>query len=299
MKILITGSAGLLGTELCDQLSTNNEVWAVDNLSRGVHFPNNVRSVQLNISKIENLNTLPTDFDYIYHYGAVNGTSNFYERPNFVLVNNFTCDVNMFEFAKTCKNLKNLAYASSSEIVSDEPCSLTELIDITINNIHNARWSYRLGKICSENYLTNSELPWTIFRYFNVYGKNSKQGHFLADQVNKIHKGIFELIGANETRSFCHVRDAMEATIYCTENAHKQIINIGNDRELTILDAANIIANAMGHQNPAWNIKPSLHGSAINRRPNITKLRELMPHYAPTNFEDALKEIVNDIHINR
>lgn len=295
MKILITGAAGLLGTELCEQLSKSNDVWAIDNLSRGAEFPNNVNPIQLDISKAEHLKELPTDFDYIYHYGAVNGTSNFYARPNFVLANNFTCDLNIFEFAKQCKNLKALAYASSSEIVSDEQSSLTELVDITINNIHNPRWSYRLAKVCSENYLTNSELPWVIFRYFNVYGKNSKPGHFLADQINKIKSGVFEIMGAEETRSFCHVRDAMEATIYCTENTNKEVINIGNDRELTIQYAANVIANAMGYKNLNWKIKPGLQGSTSNRKPNISKLRTIMPQYNPTNFEDAVREIINNV----
>lgn len=295
MKILITGAAGLLGTELCDQLSIH-DVWAIDNLSRGAEFPKNVNPIQLDISKAEHLNELPTDFDYIYHYGAVNGTTNFYSRPNFVLANNFTCDLNIFEFARSCKNLKALAYASSSEIVSDEPASLTELTDIKINNIHNPRWSYRLGKICAENYLVNSDLPWAIFRYFNVYGKNSKPGHFLADQINKIKSGVFEIMGADETRSFCHVRDAMAATIYCTENVSNQVINIGNDRELTIQYAASVIADAMGHKDPSWNIKPGLQGSTANRKPNIAKLRSIMPQYNPTKFEDAVREIISNVN---
>jgi nucleoside-diphosphate-sugar epimerase len=101
---------------------------------------------------------LPHDFDYIYHYAAINGTKNFYERPNDVMWTNMVCDFNMFEFATLCeKTLKKFVYASSSEIVSVDPQTpVKENSDITIKDIHNARWSYRLPKICSENFLTNS-----------------------------------------------------------------------------------------------------------------------------------------------
>jgi nucleoside-diphosphate-sugar epimerase len=296
MKILITGAAGLLGTELCEQLAKDNEVWAVDNLSRGVVFPNGVKPVQIDLSDMKEFDKLSKDFDYIYHYGAVNGTKNFYEKPNFVLANNIKCDFNIFEFAKSCTNLKRLAYASTSEIVSEETASLTELVDIKINNIHNPRWSYRLGKICSENYLTNSTLPWIVFRYFNVFGKNSKPGHFVCDQINKIKEGRFELTGADETRSFCDVRDAMRATIYCTETHSKEVINVGNDREIKIIDAANIIANELGYTNPNWTIKDGLAGSTPNRKPDITKLKSLMPDYNPIKFEDAIMEIIKNVN---
>ena len=163
MKILVTGASGLLGTEICRQLKMNshNEVWAIDNHSRSTTIPESDKFMPVDLLNGENFKDLPLDFDYIYHYGAINGTKNFYERPNQVLTNNFVCDLNMFEYASEIANLKNIVYASSSEIVSDDPVSpVPEHSDITIRDIHNARWSYRLAKVCSENYLANSKLPY-------------------------------------------------------------------------------------------------------------------------------------------
>ena len=62
-----------------------------------------------------------------------------------------------------------------------------------------------------------------------MYGKNSKQGHFVGDQINKIQNGTFSVIGANETRSFCYISDAVSASIHMAETVSKQVINIGND----------------------------------------------------------------------
>jgi nucleoside-diphosphate-sugar epimerase len=297
-KILVTGASGLLGTEFCRQLKeAGHEVWAVDNHSRSTTIPpcdHWIKMDLLNNNSFTGYVDLPKDFDYIYHYGAINGTTNFYKMPNKVLTNNFISDINIFEFASKCTNLKRLVYASSSEIVSDDPTSpLAENTDVLIKDIHNARWSYRLAKITSENYLANSELPYVMIRYFNVYGENSKQGHFLGDQINKIKNGIFSVIGGQETRSFCHVSDAIRASIYVAENTNREVVNVGNDREISIGDAVKVIATVMGHPDAVFEQLPSMPGSVANRRPDITKLRSIMPDYNPMSFEEGIRQILS------
>ena len=294
-KILVTGASGLLGTEFCRQLKeAGHEVWAVDNHSRSTTIPLCDRWIQLDLMHGLFVDSLPKDFDYIYHYGAINGTTNFYERPNEVLSNNFISDLNVFEFAGHCPNLIRLVYASSSEVVSDDPTSpVPENTDITIKNIHNARWSYRLAKVTSENFLANSKLPYVMLRYFNVYGENSKKGHFLGDQIDKIKNGIFTVIGSQETRSFCHVSDAIRASIYVAEHIDRELVNIGNDREITIGDAVRVIAAELGHPDAVFEQLPSKAGSVANRRPDIAKLRGIMPDYEPMSFEQGIRSILS------
>jgi UDP-glucose 4-epimerase len=294
MKILVTGASGLLGTEICRQLkqNINNQVWAVDNHSRSSTIPPCDAWVKLDLLNKHNLNDLPRDFDQIYHYAAINGTKNFYERPNEVLVNNFVSDINVFEFVAKCETLTKLVYASTSEIVSDDPVSPTpEHVDITVKNIHNARWSYRLAKIASENYLANSRLPWVALRYFNIYGADSKAGHFIADQMAKIEQGIFEVTGSTETRSFCYIEDAVAATIHCANMALREVINIGTDAEITIPQAADVIAQALGKTNAQWKMLPGLPGSTATRRPCIDRLRAIMPAYQPRSFAEGMRQI--------
>ena len=294
MKILVTGASGLLGTEICRQLKeADHEIWAVDNLSRSSTYPACDRWMVADLANPDSFQNFPTDFDQIYHYAAINGTKNFYEQPLQVLTSNFVADVNVFEFAARCEKLNKLVYASSSEVVSDDTISPTpEHTDISIKNIHNARWSYRLAKICSENFLANSSLPYVMLRYFNIYGANSKAGHFLADQIEKIKNGVFEVVGPEETRSFCYVEDAVRATIFCADNVVKEVINVGNDQEITIANAAKVIAKELGHPTENWAVLPGKAGSTTTRRPDITKLKSIMSDYTPMSFEQGVHEIV-------
>jgi len=132
-----------------------------------------------------------------------------------------------------------------------------------------------------------------MLRYFNVYGENSKKGHFLGDQIDKIKNGVFSVIGSHETRSFCHVSDAIRASIYVAENANRVLVNVGNDREISIGDAVRVIANELGHPDAVFEELPSMPGSVTNRRPDLTKLREIMPDYNPLSFEEGIRQILS------
>lgn len=288
-KILITGASGLIGRELCDQLSPHHDVIAVDNNQRFRDYrPEGCVYIKSNL--VEYLSQAYNSFDIIYHLAATNGTTHFYSHPNDVLRNNTTLDLAIFSFAEsnpTCK----LIYASSSEVVAGTTVFPTpELNDVSIENIHNPRWSYMLPKVLAENYLFNSQLDFLVVRFFNVFSEHTGSGHFVRDIADKIKSKNFELIGGDETRSFCYVKDAVKALIEIS-NTTRHVVNIGSDEELTILAAANIVAQSMGYDNIEWDIKPGLPGSAKNRRPDITELKRLLPAFSPKTFSEVINTI--------
>lgn len=296
MKVLVTGASGLLGSELCSQLKQRGlTIHGVDNLSRSSQSTINLscdRFFNLDLTDVKSFDKIDKDYSIVFHYAAINGTNSFYERPNGVLRNNTLLDFNIIDFANSLRFKPLLVYASSSEVVADSSSNkLKEYVDININDITNPRWSYRLAKISGENYLSNSGLQYLILRYFNVYGSDSRPGHFVADQIEKICNGIFTIIGATETRSFCHVKDAIDASVYCSFNVCNKIINIGNDSETRIEDAANIIARNQGidPKDADWEYIKSRKGSVKKRLPTISRLRKIYPEYSPMSFEEGIK----------
>jgi UDP-glucose 4-epimerase len=290
-KVLVTGAAGLLGRELCRQLgNAGYEVIGVDNNSRYPDYvPEGITYFYSDLN--DYLITHNNTFDYIYHMAAINGTANFYERPNIVLVNNTLGDLQLFEWAKHNPNTK-IIYASSSEVIAGTDSFPTaEETNVTIEDIHNPRWSYRIPKILAENYLMNSKLNFVIIRYFNVISETSGPGHMVGDLIKKIKAGNFELQSPEETRSFCYVSDAIDATIVIAETVTSKVINIGSDEEVRIIDAANLLAKALGHTNVNWNLLPSKPGSVLRRKPNIDKLKEYYPAFRLQPFAQLINLI--------
>lgn len=295
MNILVTGAAGLIGTELCTQLvEQGHTIFAVDNMSRSNKIPKCYEFYCKDLSdSLEFLKPIQESIDLIYHLSAINGTSNFYERPNEVLSNNIRSDLNVFEFSKECKNLKKIFYASSSEVMSHKDfCE--ESKSLVIDDISNPRYSYKISKIASENYLHNSKLPWVIIRYFNVYGLETKSGHFVYDQIQNHKNNIFKIIGPNETRCYTYVEDAVNATIKISDRAPlRKIINIGSLEEITSFEATKVIAKVMGYSCIDYQLIPELKGSPKRRKPNLTQLLTYYPEYNPISFKIGIEKILN------
>lgn len=287
-KILITGAAGLIGREMCKQLSSKYDVLGVDNNFRFPNFKPECNYIKTDLNYF--LDNTKNNFDYVFHMSAINGTKYFYEMPNRLLENNITGDLAIFNFVKTNPKTK-LIYASSSEIVAGTTTFPTpELKTVTIENIHNPRWSYRLGKLVSENYLINSNIDYLIIRFFNVFGESSGAGHFVRDILDKIEKGDNTLIGADETRSFCYVEDAVDAVLAIFDKVSRDVVNVGSSEEITILEAATLIAQ---HKNKDinWISNSNLSGSVKRRIPDLTKLLKHYPTFNPITFREAIKKL--------
>jgi nucleoside-diphosphate-sugar epimerase len=288
-KILVTGASGLIGREICKQLSNLHTVIAVDNNWKYKEY-HPVCSSFINLSTQDFVKSTVNDFDIIYHMGAINGTGFFYSIPNTVLENNITGDLAIFNFAKTNPDCK-LIYASSSEVVADADVPTDEITDITINNIHNPRWSYRLAKILAENYLVNSNINYLIIRFFNVYSECASTGHMIKEQLDKFALGNFEIINPTNTRCFCYVEDAVSALITVAELANKEVINIGSDDEITVELAVKLLAAAQGIKVDCWTEIISHAGSTLRRQPSLTKLRKYIPSYYPRKFSQIVEKL--------
>jgi len=287
-KVLVTGASGLIGRELCKQLIKDFYVVALDNGFRSTAIPKCNEFIKEDINTY--VSYVANDFDYIFHMGNINGTKYFYKIPNKLIENNIRADFSIFKFAELNTSCK-LIYASSSEVVAGTDTYPTvEETDVTIRNIQNPRWSYRLGKLVGENYLANSSIDNLIVRFFNVYSEHSFSGHFVADIAEKIKNDNYELIGANETRSFCYVEDAVDAVINL-KDVSNEVINVGSDEEIQILDAANIIAESLGKLNVPWIIKEGLTGSVKRRNPDVSLLKKHYPGFKPQKFKDVLVKI--------
>ena len=295
MTILVTGAAGLIGTELCRQLTNQgNEVIAIDNMSRSSKIPNCHEFYRKDLcDSLEFLELIQDSVEIIYHLAAINGTSNFYERPNEVLSNNIRSDLNVFKFSENCKNLKKIFYSSSSEVMSHvDFCQ--ESTSLIIDDVSNPRYSYKISKIASENYLHNSNLPWVIIRYFNVYGSETKSGHFVYDQIQNHKNKIFKVIGPDETRCYTYIKDAIDATIKVSNNCStREVVNIGSLEELSSLEATKIITESMNYPPVEYQLFPGLKGSPRRRKPDLSKILKYYPEYSPIKFKEGIKKVLN------
>ena len=314
MRVLVTGCAGFLGYHLCEALTRKPGyvVVGMDNLLKNnadVLFKDLCGKSNFSFEKFDLCRPLDEgivqcDFDLIYHFAALNGTQEFYNRPWDVLTNSTLPNLNVIEFAQRATKPVKIIYASTSEIyagsvsqgLSNVPTN--ETAQALIEDVENVRWSYAVGKLTGEIALVaaakQNGLGYTIIRYHNAYGPRMGVNHVIPDYINRAIKGIYSLYGASNTRSFMYVDDVISDTIALSEstNIKNQIVNIGSSQEITMLHLANEINNLMGISSKVQSFEAP-KGSAIRRCPDVTKINKILGIQKRTSLADGLKKTIS------
>ena len=307
---LVTGGAGFIGSHLVEKLAVQgNKVICMDNYFRG--STKNISKISKNIiikkGDVRKKSDWPKykgQIDGVFHLAAINGTHNFYEIPEIVLDVNVIGTINALEY--TIKNkIKYFVFASSSETYGiPDKFPTPETIPLVVPDVNNPRWSYGGSKIIGEIYCSNLARKYgfkcSILRYNNLYGPKDESGHVIPDLINKMksNKKIIVEGTGKETRSFCYIDDAIDATILIKNKQKQQIdsYNIGINKETRISELLVILKKISG-KDVKTIFKPKKNAGTSRRLPDTKKLRKI--GFKPKiSLEEGL-EMVYDWHARK
>ena len=303
-NILITGGAGFIGSNIVNYfLKKNYKVTVLDNISRGnikrIKNHKNLKIIKGDIRNLKIVDRACKNINSVIHLAAINGTENFYKKPDLVLDVAVTGTMNIINSCIKHK-IKKFYLASSSEVYQNPTKIPTDENErLIVPNPHNPRYSYGGGKIISEllclNYGKKYFKKMIIFRPHNVFGPDMGWEHVIPQLLSKIKKRKKNTItfqgSGNESRAFIHIEDFCNAfyMVY-KKGKHLEIYNIGNDKEIKII---NLLKTILKKLNLKINInKADLQkGSPKRRCPNIYKIKKLgyKPNY---KLEDSLSDSI-------
>lgn len=304
--ILVTGGAGFVGSSLVEGLikDDNNFVVVVDNLKTGdkSKLPNapkgNLKFIQCDVNNLDEIRSVfhTFSFDYVFHYAALVGVQRTLDNPIEVLK-----DINGIEnILKLSKNtgVKKVIYSSSSEVYG-EPVEYPQNEETTPLN---SRLPYAIVKNVGEAFLKSYkqeyDLDFVIYRFFNTYGPKQSKDFVISKFINAAltNKEITIYGDGSQTRTFCYVQNNVEATIKAafSDEHVNQTINIGNDVETSILDLAKLIIKLTGSSSKIVHLPPLEEGDMTRRKPDITKMKQLLGNNKIYTLEEGLKKVLNN-----
>ena len=318
MRYLVTGGSGFIGAALVKRLlSDGHQVRVLDNLCRGraarlADVTADVDFVEADVRDTQAVDRAAKGVDAVVHLAAVNGTENFYRRPELVL------DVGvrgMLAVLDACRkqSVGQLIVASSSETYQT-PCTVPtdESVPLVVPDVLNPRYSYGASKIASEllavNYGRTGFDRVVIFRPHNVYGPDMGWEHVLPqfilralDRIDATPTGpvAFPIQGdGRQTRAFIHIDDFIEGlSVVLAKAAHLNVYNIGTPEEIAIADVARRVVAHFGREALVKPGPPALGGTP-RRCPDIGKLGAL--GFTPKiPFAEGLPSIANWYARNR
>src|SRR5690554_7096897 len=304
-RILITGGAGFIASELADKLSHNpkNRIVIVDNLQTGSRrkipkgMYGNITFIKCDVNRFKDISAVffRYKFDYIFHYAAFVGVKRTLNNPIAVLddINGIR---NILDLSKNT-GVKRVFYSSSSEVYG-EPVEIPQNEDTTPLN---SKLPYAIVKNIGEAFLRSYhveyDLDYTIFRFFNTYGCKQSPDFVISKFIRAALKNEDVTIygEGNQTRTFCYVDDNVDAVIGSLkhEDSRNNIINIGSNVEASIKSVAEIIIRITGSKSKIIHLPPLEEGDMTRRMPDNSKMmsilgRDLLP------LEKGISKILKD-----
>jgi UDP-glucuronate decarboxylase len=303
-KILITGGAGFIPSALAEKLSANvnDTIVLVDNLVTGsmkkvpVSPHKNIHFIKGDVNLFSDISSIffAWKFDYVFHYAALVGVQRTLTNPVKVL-DDIEGIKNVLNLSKNT-GVKRVYFSSSSEVYG-EPVQVPQNEHTTPLN---SRLPYAIVKNLGEAFLRAFHdeygLDYTVFRFFNTYGPHQSDDFVISRFLRAALKGenITVYGDGMQTRTFCYIEDNIAACekIF-RENLHvNDVVNIGSDQEITILQLAKTIIQVTGSSSQIVHLPPLPEGDMTRRRPDIGKMNAVL-NRPMTTLEKGLENIIS------
>ena len=316
MRILLTGGAGFVGSHLADALiARGHHITVVDDLSTGSldnlsQLGSNSR-LRVSIDSVMNetlMAELIAESDVVFHLAAAVGVKLIVEAP----VRTIETNVQGSEIVlrQAARHNKLTVIFSTSEVYGNSTAvPLNEDADLVMGPTPKHRWAYACSKAIDEflalAYWKERKLPVIVVRLFNTVGprQTGRYGMVIPNFVRQALAGepIPVYGDGTQKRAFGYVGDVVGAlvTLVQTPSAVGEVINIGNTREISILDLARRVKE-MTHSRseivfiPYDQAYEAGFEDMPRRVPDLTKIHRLIGYTPVVGLDEILHRVIAD-----
>jgi UDP-glucuronate decarboxylase len=285
-RVLVTGGAGFLGSHLCERLLAEGcEVLCVDNFFTGrrTNVAHLLDNPLFELMRHDVTFPLYVEVDEIYNLACPASPIHYQFDPVQTTKTSVHGAINMLGLAKRVR--ATIFQASTSEVYGDPAVHpQTEAYWGNVNPI-GPRSCYDEGKRCAEtlffDYHRQHGLKIKVARIFNTYGPrmHPQDGRVVSNFIVQALQGRpITLYGNGEqTRSFCYVDDLIDAFLRLMATGPEVTgpMNLGNPKEFTIRELADVIREVVGSKVPFIH-QPLPTDDPKQRKPDISRARETL-----------------------
>ena len=312
MKLLVTGAAGFVGSHLSERLvSDGHEVVGLDNFETGSKenlkgLAGNTRFsfVELSVTDISPSPSPPKGgrewmqgIQGIFHLASPASPKDFSEIPVQIAVTNSVGTLRVLELAEKLK--ARVLMASTSECYGEPLKHPQNEEDLGQVSTTGPRSCYDEGKRFAEAlcmaFVRSRNLDIRIVRIFNTYGPRLRleDGRVLSNFFKQaLSKEALTLYGeGQQTRSFCYVEDLVDGLVraYMTEGMTGEVVNLGNDREISVAELASKVSALCGVPHNVKKLPLPHADDPSRRRPDLAKAKARLGYSPKISLEEGLK----------
>lgn len=303
MRILVTGGAGFIGSNLCSRLvkKQDDHIICLDNLQTG-NIENISKLMGLpNFEFIQNdiVNLIDLVVDQIYNAACPTSPSAYQVDPVHTLKTSVIGVLNMLELAR--RNNATLLQFSTSEVYGDAQVHPQSEEDWGNVNSDGIRSCYDEGKRAAETLCLDYHRMYgtkvKVIRIFNTFGPkmNPEDGRVINNFVNQELQGedITIYSDGKQTRSFCYVDDLIEGIVWMMNSPNDVLgpINLGNPGKFTILELAQkVLEKVPVGSKLRYRALPK--DDSKQRKPDISRATRLLDWEPKVSLNEGLDIVV-------
>lgn len=298
MRILITGVAGFIGSNLADRLcSKGHEVVGVDNLSYGLRWqvPDGVEFHELDVRDDAIAETFK-GIDTIFHLAAKNCITDCQQDPADTFDINVRGTLNVFTAAQKA-GVRKIVHAESSAIYEGSSVLPTPETETAPKSFY--ALSKHIGHLLAQAYEEASDIKITGLRYFCAYGPRQDYRRTIPPVMSafimKLQNGEAPVIygTGDKKRDFIHVDDVNDFHELCItdERTDGKVFNVGSGTNYSINEIYEHISKLLDIDIPPEH-KPDFPEEAQETLADIT-LAKSIGWEPKINLDDGLKTMID------
>jgi UDP-glucose 4-epimerase len=302
-RVLVTGGAGFIGSELVRQLIVRGfAVRVVDNLVNGRRenldgmLGDNAQLIVADVRETKSMITLLRDVDFVFHLACL-GVRHSIHSPLENHEVNASATLGLLNAARN-GGVKRFVYVSSSEVYGTaRTAPITEDHPTLPMTVYGA--SKLAGEAYTRAFWETHRYPTVVLRPFNAYGPRC---HHEGDSGEVIPKFMLRCLAGKpmvifgdgtQTRDFTFVGDTAAGILAAglSEDSVGQTINLGSGKEIQIRDLANTVADVLG-RSPAeiTHVEPR-PGDLLRLLADSSKARKLLGYQPAVALRDGLTRL--------
>ena len=299
MKVLITGGAGFVGTNLTlGLLNTGFKVKILDDLSTGLkqNISKDAEFVNASILESSQVNKAIEDCEVVVHLGARGSVPRSIKNPIATHDVNATGTLNVLEAARISKS--HYIFSSSSSVYGSNMI-LPKSEGMVLRPITPYAASKMSGEGLSLAYAKTYELSVSTFRFFNIFGPWQRPDHeyaaVLPKWISKCMKNEeIEVFGDGEqTRDFTYVGTVINIINECISNKilHPEPVNLAYGNSISINKVIQLLKNSFPNLKVRY--LPQRNGDILHSKNDPRLVQSLYPNINVKKFETSLQETID------
>jgi nucleoside-diphosphate-sugar epimerase len=293
MKILVTGSSGMVGTHLCERLlREGHDVVGVD--WKPNEWNKEVDALTLVVDlrdKANVLRVLPEDPDVIVHLAANARVHDLVVDPSLAR-DNFEILFNVLEYGRA-SSIKRFMFSSSREVYGNTGRTIHSEDEALSKNCESPYTASKIGgEALVHSYQQCYGIDFCIFRYSNVYGMYDRSNRIVPLFIKRCSANEeLTVFGGDKLLDFTYITDAVDGTILLLnkfDSVKNEVYNLASGKGTPLLELAELIKSET-NSNSQIQVEPSRIGEVVKYIADISKIKAAIEYVPKVSVQEGIK----------